>query len=447
MPNPSTPPLPDPATPAAKPGASIDSGKGRIFPCDRCGADLEFSIGQQSLQCPYCGSVKQIEIPADTPIVERDYLEMLDRLKRLREKQSQDDESSVAQHAIRCDSCGADVIFQGTLTSTHCPYCACPLQRDNIHDSVKRIPVDGVLPFLVPQAHAAENLRSWVQSLWWAPNEFLRQGANGKFNGVYLPFFTYDALTYTRYDGQRGDAYFVTVGQGNNQRQERRVRWTYASGEFQRFFDDVLIIAASKQQLDLVVGLEPWPLERMMPFTPEVLAGFFSRTYDVELEDGFRGARQQVDAALAADIRQRIGGDEQQISSQQTNYSAITYKHVLLPVWLLAYRYRDQTYQVMVNAATGEVSGQRPYSWVKITFAVVLAAILGGTIWAFSHSSGGVQFSFQESPVPATRHLVPPRSVDPRINGTGTAFACEAHRSSPRDEYADRGPVHIPGNG
>jgi DNA-directed RNA polymerase subunit RPC12/RpoP len=376
-----------------KPGESIDSGKGRIFPCDRCGADLVFSIGQQSLQCPYCGAIKQIAPPKDVPIVERDYLKALERLQRLREKSSQDDESSATQHAIRCSSCGADVIFQGTLTSSQCPYCASPLQRDNIHDSVSRIPVDGVLPFLVPQTRAAENLRAWVKSLWFAPNEFLKQGANGKFNGVYMPYFTYDALTYTRYAGQRGDTYFVTVGEGNNQRTETRIRWTYRNGEFTRFFDDVMMIAATKQHLDLVEALEPWPLDRLMPYTPEVLAGFFSRTYDVDLEDGFHGARQRMEASLSMEVRQRIGGDTQQVHSQQTNYSEVTYKHILLPVWLLAYRYRDKTYQVMMNAATGEVSGERPYSWVKITFALIIAAIIFGILWGISNGQGGVRFS------------------------------------------------------
>ena len=379
-----------------KPGESIDSGKGRIFPCDRCGADLIFSIGQQSLQCPYCAAVKQIAPPKDVPIVERDYLKALERLQRLREKSSQEEDSEATQHAIRCSSCGADVIFQGTLTSSQCPYCASPLQRDNIHDSISRLPVDGVLPFLVPQTHAAENLRAWVKSLWWAPNEFLKQGANGKFNGVYMPYFTYDALTFTRYAGQRGDVYFVTVGEGNNQRTVQQIRWSYRDGAFKRFFDDVMMIAASKQHMDLVEALEPWPLDRLIPFTPEVLAGFFSRTYDIDLEEGFRFARLRMEAELSAEVRQRIGGDTQQVQSQQTNYSAVTYKHILLPVWLLAYRYRDKTYQVMMNAATGEVSGQRPYSWVKITFAVIVVSILVAIAWAFSNQGGGLQFSFDD---------------------------------------------------
>ena len=45
-----------------------------------------------------------------------------------------------------------------------------------------------------------------------------------------------------------------------------------------------------------------------------------------------------------------------------TNYHALTYKHLLLPVWMLAYRYGKKTYRVVVNAGTGEVQGGRPWS-------------------------------------------------------------------------------------
>ena len=376
------------------PGEAIDAGRGRIFPCERCGADLEFSIGQQSLQCPYCGAVKQIELRDDAPIVERDYMAMLVRLKELREHGQDEDEQAENEHAIRCDSCGGEVIFQGTLTSTHCPYCASPLQRDKIHDAPSRIPVDGVLPFLVPEQSAAQGLRDWVRSLWWAPNEFLRQGANGKFNGIYLPYFTYDALTFTRYAGQRGDYYYVTVGEGNNQRQERRTRWSFTDGAFQRFFDDELVIAARHHSESLVRSLEPWPLDKCIPFTQQVLAGFFARTYDVPLEDGFKVAKQRMESALSQDVRNRIGGDVQNVTSQQTKYSAITYKHLLLPVWLMAYRYHDKVYRVMINAVTGEVSGERPYSIVKIAIAVLCGMAMVFGLWALS--SARVQTGWHE---------------------------------------------------
>jgi DNA-directed RNA polymerase subunit RPC12/RpoP len=366
-------------------GRASDDGKGRIFPCDRCGADLVFSIGQQSLQCPYCGAVKQIEIPADQEIVEQDLEAMLQHLQELKEE-GDEDQSATGEHVVRCDACGADVIFQGTLTSTNCPYCASPLQRDKIHDAVRRIAVQGMLPFLVAKERAAENLRTWVQSLWFAPNEFKKQGANGKFSGVYLPYFTFDAMTFTRYTGQRGDHYFEMVADadGKNTRQERRTRWTSVGGQFQRFFDDVLVVAVTGQQPELLQTLEPWPLGKCVPFNQELLAGFFSRTYDIELAECFHTGKERMESALTSEVRQRIGGDEQSITGQKTAYSALSFKHLLLPVWLLVYRYHDKPYRIAVNAATGEVQGERPYSWVKITFAVlsVLAVVL--TIVALS---------------------------------------------------------------
>jgi predicted RNA-binding Zn-ribbon protein involved in translation (DUF1610 family) len=416
-------------------GESIDSGKGRIFPCDECGADLEFSIGAQSLKCPYCGAVKTIETPEDAPIVEQDYQAMIVRLKQLRMQGHDDEAGSADEHAIRCESCGAEVVFQGTLTSTHCPYCASPLQRDKIHDAPTRIPVDGLLPFQVTEPEASANLRAWVKSLWWAPNEFLRQGAGGKFNGIYLPYFTFDSLTFTRYSGQRGDHYYVTVGEGKDRRTERRTRWSFASGQFQRFFDDVLIVAESDQVESLVQRLEPWPLANCVPFNQQFLAGFFARTYDLPLEDGFGKARQRIEAELTNDVRKRIGGDEQSITSQQTNYSAITFKHLLLPVWLLAYRYKEKPYRVMINAVTGEVSGERPYSIVKILFAVLVAVVLGLGIWLMANRGGTP--SLQGSSHPASVRICsdaqadsPPTGVTARtrtrteaydIHATGTA--------------------------
>ncbi len=371
----------DEPTKQAGDGEAIDSGKGRIFPCDECGADLEFSIGTQTMKCPYCGAVKTIEISETAEIVEHDFHAMLEQLKTQRLEGKPDDETAESEHAIRCSSCGAEVIFQGTLTSSQCPYCANPLQRDKIHDAPTRIAVDGMLPFQIPERDAAEQLRNWVKSLWWAPNEFLKQGASGKFNGVYLPYYTFDSLTDTKYAGQRGDHYWVTVGEGKDQRREMRTSWSFRSGEFQRFFDDVLIVAASDQSRTLIESLEPWPLEQCVPFTQQMLAGLFARTYDVTLDAGFSEARLRIESALTSDIRQRIGGDEQSISSQKVSYSGVTFKHLLLPVWLMAYRYQEKPYRVVINAVTGEVSGERPYSAFKIASAILFGITVAISIW------------------------------------------------------------------
>lgn len=364
-------------------GRSVDAGRGRVFPCGQCGADLVFSIGQQSLKCPYCGHVETIQLPADQKIEEQDLEGMLARIQE-RHDLDAEDTAVLGEHEVRCDGCGANVVFSGPLTSRFCPYCGAPIQRDKVHDAPQRIKVDAVLPFLVERTVAASNLRSWVSSLWFAPNDFKKHGAHGDFQGVYLPYFTFDAMTYTRWSGQRGDHYYVEVGTGKEKRRERRTRWSWQSGDFQEFFDDVLVLAAQGMNHGLVLGLEPWPLGQCIVYTPDVMAGLFARTYDIDLPECFRRGKERIDGAIASRVRREIGGDEQRVDSIDTHYSALTFKHVLLPVWLLAYQYQNKTYQVMINAATGEVQGERPYSWIKITLAVLAAMIVVGTVVALT---------------------------------------------------------------
>jgi predicted RNA-binding Zn-ribbon protein involved in translation (DUF1610 family) len=362
-------------------GSTMDEGKGRVFPCEGCGADLTFHIGEQQLKCPFCGYVKEIEIREDAEIREQDFHAMLERLARLKEAGVELEIAGASE--VRCGSCGGNVVFTGTLTSTDCPYCGSPIQREKIHSATQRIPVDAVLPFLIDHDAAATALAEWVESRWFAPNAFRRDGVNGKFNGVYLPYWTYDTLTFNAYRGERGENYTVTVGTGKNRRTETRTRWYPASGQFQRFFDDVMVIASAGLPMGHIQELEPWPLAKAIPFTQQVLAGILARTYDVPLDAGFTQAKVRIDAALHTDVCRRIGGDKQRVHSIKTRCDAITFKHLLLPVWMMAYRFHDKPFQIFINAGTGEVQGDRPYSWVKITLAVLAGMALVGTLIAF----------------------------------------------------------------
>jgi predicted RNA-binding Zn-ribbon protein involved in translation (DUF1610 family) len=378
-------------------GRTFDGGEGRIFPCPSCGSDLEFHIGEQVLKCPYCGHVRQIARRPEGDLHEQDFHAMLERLRQWREeaqakKVSADPAAAEAEsehRELRCDSCGGNVEFYGTLTSTSCPYCGSPMQLERAHKSEEhRIPVDGVLPFQIDYDHAKQNLVHWVNSRWFAPNSFRRDGATGKFNGVYLSYFTFDSMTSTSYTGQRGEHYYVTVGTGKNKRTERRTRWYPASGSFQRFFDDVLVLANTGLRRDFMLALEPWPLLKVVPFDQQLLAGLMARTYDIELDNCFVDGKQRMDAALHAEVCQRIGGDTQVVSSVNSRYDAMTYKHLLLPVWLLAYKHNNKTFQVFINAATGEVQGERPYSIWKILLAILLALIVAGGIFAVTQNHG-----------------------------------------------------------
>ena len=375
-------------------GRKTSDSQGRAFPCEQCGASLTFHIGQQSLRCPFCEHVKELQIAPDTTIVEQDLQAMLSQQSKQRQKGDSGSTGTASAREINCRACGATVVFEGALTSTECAYCGSPIQLESAHTSANnRVPVDAVLPFQLKKQRAADNLKQWVVSRWFAPNDFRRRGGQGIFNGVYLPYWTFDSATFSRYEGERGEHYYETEtytdSEGKTQtRRVQKTHWYRASGSVQRFFDDVLISATTGLPAKLLERLEPWYLEKCIPFTRQALVGFQARTYEVDLRPGFDHARQKMETQISRDVRSDIGGDEQRVFSIDTRHDALTYKHLLLPLWLLAYRYGDRSYQVLVNAQTGEVQGERPWSWIKIALAAVSGlAVAGGIGAAFYFSN------------------------------------------------------------
>jgi hypothetical protein len=312
-------------------------------------------------------------------VAEQDLRALLDRIAS---KRGEEHELATGIFEIRCSACGATVQFSGSLTATRCPYCAAPIEREGVHDAKSRIPVDGVLPFRVQDDGARQNLRGWVKSRWFLPSALRRDGIQASFQGVYLPFFTFDAFTTNRFAGKRGIRHTMVVGSGKNRTVVTYYTWHPVAGSFQRFFDDVLESAGSGLPDEQMSELEPWPLDGLKPFSAQFLSGFFARTYDVAIDHCFGCAKQRITEQIEADVRRRIGGDAQRVDSIETAWPALTYKHVLLPVWMASYRFREKPYRIVVNAATGEVQGERPWSAWKIFFFVLTLLAIGGAVAA-----------------------------------------------------------------
>ncbi len=371
------PPLPDqPVAPqgeGARSHAQLHQTEStRTYPCGTCGGELVFHIGAQQLKCPNCGNVQALA-EARGAVVERDLRAAMTEMKgRGTEVQG----LVSGEKEIVCQNCGGHTTFTGTWTAQRCPYCATPIQRDDVHDAPQRLAVDGIMPFLVDDKAASTQLKEWVGSRWFAPNEFKDYSRAGSFSSIYTAYFTYDAQTRTTYRGERGDHYTVTVGSGEDQRTETRTRWSHRSGVVDNAFDDVTILANEGLNRGHTDALQPWPMEQVKPFSPEFIAGHLSRTYDHDVEACFTDAQQVMEGVIDGTVRRDIGGDEQRVHDTSISWGTMTFKHVLLPIWLLAVVYNNQTYQVMINGATGKVEGERPYSKIKIAAAVVAALII-----------------------------------------------------------------------
>ena len=379
VPPPPIPPTPEAATAPPPPpqpergGTAHETEQTRTYPCAACGGDLEFDIPTQKLACRHCGNTQDLPDVGDRVVEERDFRAVI---AQLRANEGEPQQLVEGEKEVVCQNCGGHTTFTGSLTSTRCPYCATPIQRDDVHDAPARLPVDGVLPFKVDDKQAKEVLEKWINSRWFAPNEFKTYSNTGSFASVYGAYFSYDAEAWTQYTGQRGDDYTVQVGSGDNRRTETRTRWSHAAGQVHNVFTDVTVLANTGLDRERVTKLEPWPTDQVRPFTPECIAGHLCRTYDNDVEQCFPEAEKRMESEVTSTIKRDIGGDKQRIHQKTTTYSRLTFNHLLLPIWLLTVIYDGKPFQVFINGVTGEVQGERPFSKVKIAIASVAAAIL-----------------------------------------------------------------------
>ncbi len=357
----------------------------RTYPCARCGGELEFDIVRQKLACPHCGNVEDLREVQERQVGPK--RDLRSAVQELRHRSAEHEQQVVGQKEVVCQNCGGHTTFTGTLTATRCPYCATPIQRDDVHDAPSRLPVDGVLPFQIDEKAAKKALQDWISSRWFAPNEFKTYSRTGSFTSVYAAYFSYDADVVTTYSGQRGDNYTVTVGSGENARTEVRTRWRNVRGRVRNTFVDVTVLANDGFDRRHVGELEPWPMNLVQPFSPEFVAGHLSRTYDHDVEECFVEASERMDSEIEWTIRRDIGGDHQRIFQKDSTFRSLTFAHLLLPIWLLTVIYEGQPFQVFINGATGEVHGQRPWSKVKIAAAVIAALIVAAIAFYLYRSS------------------------------------------------------------
>ena len=386
------------------------------YPCEHCGAALRFAPGQDVLTCAFCGHVQRIGpgpsrapsrqrgggVEADEALLRQEgtgralQWDAGHKAPALREvplgeglRLDAGSDLAMSVHTVSCPNCGARIEIGDDRHAGECPFCATPVVIDT--GATRLIKPQGVLPFVLTEDEARAALEDWLKGLWFAPRG-LKQYArrNRRMSGIYSPFWTFDAETRTAYRGLRGDHYYETVHvtrqvNGRTQRvpqQVMRTRWSPRAGRVARSFNDVLVLASSSLPRRFADGLTPWDLSHLVEYRPEYLAGFAAEGYTVPLAEGHAVARQEMAGVIAIDVRRDIGGDVQQIQAMETEHSAETFKHILLPVWTAAYRYGGKSYRFVVNGQSGRVQGERPYSAGKITAAVILALLLiAAALW------------------------------------------------------------------
>ena len=222
-----------------------------------------------------------------------------------------------------------------------------------------------------------------------APAELKRYAqSDAAMTGTYLPYWTYDCHTESDYVGERGEDHYETrevkTSSGTQMQRVLKTDWSPAAGSVEHFHDDVLVPAYRSVASSLSGAAMAWSLKGLVPYQPEYVSGYRGEAYEVSLREGYPAAKERIDADIHSLARAQIGGDRQRVERVDTRYRDVKFKHVLLPVWVSAYRYKDKTYRFLVNGQTGEVAGESPLTWFDMRWLVAGVVIFLALVYLLS---------------------------------------------------------------
>ena len=352
--------------------------------CSQCGAEMKYLPGTRQINCDYCGNQQEI-------IEDRSDFEELELLPYLQKMGAQ--RHSEALSMINCRNCGAVQHIEENYKSLHCVYCSTPLVLEDSYTEDWILP-GAILPFQITQKASYVIFQKWVKGLWFAPDNLKKAALDPQFTkGLYLPYWTFDAQLSATYIGQRGEHYYETQRVRGSDgkmvtKQVQKTKWFPATGQISGFVDDTLVEASGQLSGKIPNKIAFWNLKKLQPFNSSFLRGFVTEKYTIPLEKGHLIAKKEAEQIARQWCRQDIGGDVQRIISMNMKLSKETFKHILLPIYISAYRYHGKEYNFFVNGENGQISGSRPYSAWKIFFAILLGLILLGVFIWVANSQG-----------------------------------------------------------
>ena len=356
--------------------------------CPACGAQAVWNPATQKLACPFCGTESPYRVDRDTGTVQE-----LDLVAALRELPEDERGWLTATRSVQCQSCRAVMVFEADRVGQNCEFCGSPALVD--YTEIKApIRPQGVLPFRIDAARVRETIRRWWKSKWLAPGRLAHASLVDTLRSLYIPYWTFDARVHCPWTAEAGYHYYVNVEGRDSQgrrvtRREQRTRWEPAAGAIDHVFDDEAVPGTQGLPLDLLRQVEPFPTKEVVAYDTAFLAGHVVEHYRVVLVEAAQRSQEQMHAALEALSAGQVPGDTHRNLQIHPQYSGRTFKHVLVPVWLLSYNFGAKSFQVIVNGYTGAIAGKYPLSVWKIVL-LVLVALVVALIAAVMSNSGAL---------------------------------------------------------
>ena len=336
-----------------------------VSKCPTCGANLVYSPARKKLHCEYCGTDVSVDLT--------DFAEEIPFSELLKSAPDWKDETRV----FACKNCGARTIVSKKDIAPVCPYCG---TKSVVEESdLVGLKPNAVLPFLIDDKAAAEKFKKWAKRKLYAPRKYKKNVRPEQIRGNYFPAFTFDSDTFSTYNGRLGEYYYVTVRRNGKTYQERRVRYYSISGTYSRFFNDVLVYANKSRDEKRMNKLLPFATDYAQKYNEDFIYGFGATQYEKDGTECWSEAQARMRSAVQKAILSQYVYDFVDYLNVDTAFGKVTYKYMLLPVYIGHSKYNGKLYNFYVNGQNGNVAGKSPVSPVKVLFTVLigLAALAG----------------------------------------------------------------------
>ncbi|MBN1261668.1 MAG: hypothetical protein JXB35_13415 [Anaerolineae bacterium] len=332
------------------------------FKCPQCGATTAYSVADGGICCEHCG---YYESPT-REVVGKGAQEFEFKVETL-------ERAAVGWGAQRkelvCENCQAHTSIPVEMLTYTCPFCGSNkvIQRDAAQDVLRP---RFLIPFQVTLEGCQVVARQWLGSSWMVPKDLQRLAHVTDFVPIYLPFWTFDAVTTADWRAQVAHTVTERYRSGGEWKTRTRTVWRWESGNVRRLFDDLLIAGTERLSRVLIDRLIHFDLTHLTPYDPNYLAGIRAQAYDVSLEPAWAEARDAMREDTRRACRAQASNSRMRNFTMNLDFAEETWRYVLLPVYVGLFTYANQTFQVMVNGQTAAIAGQRPVDWTKVWLAI-----------------------------------------------------------------------------
>jgi predicted RNA-binding Zn-ribbon protein involved in translation (DUF1610 family) len=344
------------------------------YDCPNCGANVAYNVSAGGITCEYCGYI--------APVASTRVGKSADSFEFTLETLSQARRGWGAQRQVlHCNSCGGELsIPTGALTTT-CAFCASN-QVNLITTSEETLRPRFLIPFKITPEGTPPLARTWLGKGWYHPNALAENVAVRNFVGIYLPFWTFKAKVDAQWQAQVG--YQKTERVFNHRKKEWevhiRTNWVWEDGRVILNVNDLLIPGTAPKHLSYAIlkQLYPFLIVDLVAYSPDYLAGWRAQAYETTLTNAWEMGKQTIREDAKQACYQQIPSSQVRNFSMSADFSDQSWRYILLPIYLAAYRYEGKVYQVMINGQTGTVAGSKPVAWWKVWLAIAALLAPGG---------------------------------------------------------------------